>query len=70
MSGESGKWMNTGREDVQIVKYWILNTTNKVKERCMDVKCMNTKYARTETRNTKNNFVELTQLSVRRDHIL
>ena len=70
MSGECGKWMNTGRDDVQIVKYWILNTTNKVKERCMDVKCMNTKCARTETSNTKNNFVELTQLSVRREHIL
>ena len=70
MSAECGKWMNTGRDDVQSVKYWTLNTTNKVMERYMDVKCMNTKYARTETRNTKNNFVEFTQLSLRRQHIL
>ena len=69
MSAECGKWMNTGRDDVQSVKYWTLNTTNKVMERYMDVKCMNTKYARTETRNTKNNFVEFAQLSVRRQHI-
>ena len=70
MPAEFGNWMSTGRGDVKSVKYWTLNTTNKLMEKCMNVICMNSKYARIDAINTKNKFVELTLLSVRRGPIL
>ena len=60
------KCMSTGISDVMTVEYWTLNTTNKPMEKCMDVVRINTKYAKTEARNTRNKSVDLTQLSLRR----
>ena len=66
MPAECGKCMSTGISDVMTVEYWTLNTTNKPMEKCMDVVRINTNYAKTEARNTRNKSVDLTQLSLRR----
>lgn len=62
--------MSIRRSDGKCVEYWILNTTNKLMENCTAVICMNKKYSKTGAINTRNKFVDLTQLSVQRELIL